>query len=85
MSATPAPEVPIYLAALNDKMLELAGEIADGVILNFVTQADVEHAMTRVAAGAAKVGRSLENFETLVFFRATVTDDYERVPKSLSE
>lgn len=77
--ATAGAEVPIYLAALNDRMLELAGEIADGVILNFVTPADVEHARRRLAAGAARVGRNLSEFEIMVFFRATVTDDAEQV------
>ena len=77
--APPESPPPIYLGALNDRMLELAGEIADGVILNFVTVADVAHAKERVAAGAARVGRDLGGFELMVFFRATVTDDYERV------
>ncbi len=70
---------PVYLAALNDRMLELAGEIADGVILNFVTVADVAHAKRRIEAGAARAGRDLDGFELMVFFRATVTDDYEEV------
>ena len=70
---------PIYLAALNDGMLELAGEIADGVILNFVTVGDVAHAKERIAVGAARAGRSLDDFELVVFFRATVTDDYSTV------
>ena len=79
--ARPPPQrtPPIYLAALNDKMLELAGEIADGVVLNFVTVADVYHARERVAAGAARAGRSLDDFELVVFFRATVTADYQLV------
>lgn len=77
--APPASPPPIYLGALNDRMLELAGEIADGAILNFVTVADVAHAKDRIAAGAARVGRDLDGFELMVFFRATETDDYERV------
>ena len=79
LAARPSGTTPVYLAALNDRMLELAGEIADGVILNFVTVADVAHAKARVAAGAARVGRDLAGFELMVFFRATVTDDYEEV------
>lgn len=79
LTARPAGKIPVYLAALNDRMLELAGEIADGVVLNFVTMADVAHAKRRVAAGAARVGRDLADFELMVFFRATVTDDYESV------
>ena len=78
LGTRPPPRAPIYLAALNDKMLELAGEIADGVVLNFVTVADVRHARERVAAGAARAGRSLDAFEIVVFFRATVTGDYEQ-------
>ena len=79
MTARADTSPPIYLAALNDRMLELAGEIADGVILNFVTVADVAHARERVAVGAARAGRDLDGFELMVFFRSTVTDDYERV------
>ena len=79
LAARPAGKMPVYLAALNDRMLELAGEIADGVILNFVTLADVVHAKRRVAEGAARVGRDLAGFEFMVFFRATVTDDYDEV------
>ena len=76
LARAPSRPVPIYLAALNDRMLELAGEIADGAILNFVTVADVAHAKARIAAGAARAGRSLENFELMVFFRATVVGDF---------
>ena len=31
----PAPETPVYLGALGPKMLELAGELADGASLNW--------------------------------------------------
>ncbi|MCY4059190.1 MAG: LLM class F420-dependent oxidoreductase [Gammaproteobacteria bacterium] len=79
LAARPSGTTPVYLAALNDRMLELAGEIADGVILNFVTLPDVAHAKRRVAAGAARIGRDIADFEFMVFFRATVTDDYEDV------
>ncbi len=79
LSARPAGDVPIYIAALNDRMLELAGEIADGVLLNFVTIDDLRHARERVAAGAERARRSIEGFEFVIYFRATVTDDYELV------
>ena len=79
LASRPSGRTRIYLAALNDRMLELAGEIADGVILNFVTVADVIHAKRRVAVGAERAGRDLTDFEFMVFFRATVTDDYEEV------
>jgi probable F420-dependent oxidoreductase len=79
LGARPKGDIPIYLAALNDGMLRLAGEIADGVILNFVTPRDLEHARKLISEGAAISGRNLDQFELMVFFRASVTDDYERV------
>jgi len=79
LAVLPKSDVPIYLAALNDHMLQLAGEIADGVILNFVSTSNLAHAKEQVAAGARLVGRSLDNFEFVIFFRSTVTEDYELV------
>lgn len=82
LARPPERSLPIYLAALNDRMLELAGEIADGAILNFVSPADVAHARDRIAAGAARGRRSAESlkrFELMVFFRATATDTFARV------
>ena len=61
VSPPPAP-VPIYLAALMPPMLELAGEIADGVILNFMPVEAVprmlEHVRRRRRAGRARPGAS---------------------------
>ncbi|MFP6823852.1 MAG: LLM class F420-dependent oxidoreductase [Pseudomonadales bacterium] len=79
LTTPPKSAVPIYLAALNDRMLQLAGEIADGVILNFVSVGDLIHAKSKIAEGAGLAGRSLDNFEYVIFFRSTVTDDYELV------
>lgn len=49
---------PIALAAMNEKMLELAGEIADGVFLNFVPVTAVELVTEAIARGAARAGRA---------------------------
>jgi probable F420-dependent oxidoreductase len=53
----PRPELPIYVAALGPRMCELAGELADGVILNWATPDYVRRAVERVRAGAARAGR----------------------------
>jgi 5,10-methylenetetrahydromethanopterin reductase len=56
--------VPIYIGATGDKMLELAGEIADGVVLNYmVSPAYNTRAMARLAAGAQRAGRSVEEVD----------------------
>lgn len=66
--------VPIYLAALNEGMLRLAAEIADGVILNFVSPRQVNRAVDLIRAVRKEAGLTAP-FEIAVFFRATVTDD----------
>lgn len=68
--------VPVYLGALNERMLELAGEIADGVILNFPTGSYVERAIPVVERGLAKAGRSRSDIDILAFLRTVMSDDY---------
>jgi len=56
-------ELPIYLAALGPRMLELAGRIADGVILNLMTPAQAGAAVGVVRASAKAAGRDPESVE----------------------
>ena len=58
-----APELPIYLAALGPRMLELAGRIADGVILNLMTPPQAGAAVGVVRASAKAAGRDPESVE----------------------
>ena len=57
-------DVPIYIGATGDKMLELTGEIADGVVLNYLVSPEYNRrAMDRLADGAARAGRSLDDLD----------------------
>jgi F420-dependent oxidoreductase-like protein len=78
----PAP--PIYLAALSAKMLELAGEIADGVVLwlcnpNYIRDVVVP----TVAEGRAKAGRDPDGFDIVAAVPSAVTDDPEAARERL--
>lgn len=57
LSRLPAAPVPVYLAALRPGMLALAGEVADGVILNWLAPEDVPRCVAVVREAAAKAGR----------------------------
>jgi probable F420-dependent oxidoreductase len=47
---TPPPHpVPIYVAALRDRMLALGGEIGDGTFLNFLPISAVDHVVERIS------------------------------------
>jgi 5,10-methylenetetrahydromethanopterin reductase len=57
-------DIPIYIGATGDKMLELAGEICDGVVLNYVVSVDyIRRAVSLVAQGAAKAGKTLADVD----------------------
>jgi len=65
-SARPRPHIPIYLATLGPKSLELTGEMADGWL---GTSFMPEHAaifFDHIAAGATHAGRSLSNLDLQV-------------------
>jgi len=57
-------QVPIYIGATGMKMMELAGEVADGVLLNYlVSPAYNREAMEHLRAGASRRGRSLDEID----------------------
>jgi probable F420-dependent oxidoreductase len=71
----PARPVPIYLAALREKMLALAGEIGDGVIVNLFPASALPQMLAAVRAGAARAGRDASGLELVCRFQVAVTDD----------
>src|SRR5207253_1567099 len=74
VSPPPAP-VPIYVGALMPPMLELAGEVADGVVLNFLPVDAVPRMLAHVRAGAERAGRDPATLEVVARFQTVVTDD----------
>lgn len=57
-------QVPIYIGATGMKMMELAGEIADGVVLNYmVGPLYNRQALEALADGAARAGRRVEEID----------------------
>ena len=68
-------EVPIHLSALFPKMTELCGEIADGVILTRSTLATAGAVRPRLAAGAARAGRSEVPIEVASLLPVSVDPD----------
>lgn len=84
--AIPAPPTPprIYLAALGPRMCELAGEVADGVLLNWIPPAAVATSLAHVEAGAKRAGRSLADLDVAVYVRTCVTDERGPVREALA-
>ena len=59
-----AKDVPIYIGATGMQMMELAGEIADGVVLNYlVDPAYNAEAIEALGRGAARAGRTVDDID----------------------
>jgi alkanesulfonate monooxygenase SsuD/methylene tetrahydromethanopterin reductase-like flavin-dependent oxidoreductase (luciferase family) len=72
----PRPELPIYIAGLSPRMLRLAGEIADGVILWLCNPSYVEQVVVpQVAEGRANVGLGMEGFDIVAAVPGARVDD----------
>jgi probable F420-dependent oxidoreductase len=71
----PAERVPIYIAALREKMLRLAGRTADGVIINWLSADDVQESLRPVHEEAANAGKDPGDFPVVCRLFVCVTDD----------
>ncbi len=70
--------VPVVIGAIGPKMLELAGEIADGVVFTgFSPPAYIEWAMKRVSAGAERAGRSVADLDIIVMVATRITNEIQ--------
>jgi len=80
----PAP--PIYLAALSVNMLELAGEVADGVVLWLTPPAYVRTvALPALERGRRRAGRPLDGFEIVAAVPLAVSDDRTAALRAFAE
>ncbi len=71
--------VPIMIGATGDMMMELAGEIADGVVLNYcVPPEHNDHAMELLEKGARKAGRTLDEIDRPQLIVCSVDEDHEK-------
>jgi 5,10-methylenetetrahydromethanopterin reductase len=59
-----AKQVPIYIGATGMRMMELAGEIADGAVLNYLVSPEYNRrAIDALATGADRGGRTLADVD----------------------
>jgi 5,10-methylenetetrahydromethanopterin reductase len=71
-------DVPIYIGATGMQMMELAGEIADGVVLNYLVGPPYNRtALDHLAAGAAKSGRTVEDIDRPQLVVCSLDEDRE--------
>jgi 5,10-methylenetetrahydromethanopterin reductase len=78
--------VPIYIGATHMGMMELAGEIADGVLLNYcVSPAYNAEALEHIAIGAHRAGRRPEDIDRPQLIVCSVDHDHRRAVQAAKE
>ena len=78
--------VPIYIGATQMGMMELAGEIADGVVLNYCVPPEYNvEALKHIEIGAKKAGRSLDEIDRPQLIVCSVDSDHSRAVEAAKE
>jgi alkanesulfonate monooxygenase SsuD/methylene tetrahydromethanopterin reductase-like flavin-dependent oxidoreductase (luciferase family) len=75
LGVTDLPAAPVYLAALGPQMLRLAGECADGALLNWATPERIAASRALVDEGAARAGRGPGTVPLTMYIRVCVDED----------
>ena len=82
-AATPKTKVPIYIAALGPQMLEMVGELADGVLMNWTAVDYLGEAIGHIKRGAEKAGRDPNEIDIVGYVRVAVGDNLTESRDSL--
>ena len=82
-AATPKTKVPIYIAALGPQMLEMVGELADGVLMNWTAVDYLGEAIGHIKRGAEKAGRDPNEIDITGYVRVAVGDNLTESRDSL--
>jgi 5,10-methylenetetrahydromethanopterin reductase len=78
--------VPIYIGATHMGMMELAGEIADGVVLNYCVPPEYNHeALEHIEIGAKKARRNLEDIDCPQLIVCSIDHDHQRAVQAAKE
>jgi len=71
--------VPIYIGATGDMMLEMSGEIADGVVMNYCVPPEYNiKALELIEKGAKKAGRALTDLDLPQLVVCSVDLDHDK-------
>jgi 5,10-methylenetetrahydromethanopterin reductase len=75
-------EIPIYVGAQGPKMLALAAEIGDGVLINASHPKDIEYAFQNIRIGMEKAGKGKEDLDVVAYTSFSVHQKTENAVKA---
>ena len=78
----PANEIPIYLGGRRQQMLELAGSVADGALINASHLEDIRECIQYIKNGLKKSKRPQKNFDFVAYLAVSVGKDEEKARRA---
>ena len=71
--------VPVFIGATGPKMMELTGELCDGVVMNYCVEPKYnEKALELLDSGARKTGRTVEDIDRPQLVVCSVDQDHDK-------
>lgn len=78
------PPIPIYISALGPRMLELAGQVADGACLNWCTTDQIAASRAEIDAAARRAERGAVPVKLVQSIRVSIDDDVDLARRRLA-
>jgi 5,10-methylenetetrahydromethanopterin reductase len=78
-----ANPIPVFIGAQGPKMLALAAEIGDGVLINASHPRDIENAMIFVREGVNRTGKKLEDLSISAYTSFSIAPSYDKALKAV--
>lgn len=78
----PRAKIPIYVGAQGPKMLETAGKMGDGVLINASHPKDVDYAVGRIKKGVSEAGKKLTDVDVTAYTSFSVHKKPEKATKA---
>jgi 5,10-methylenetetrahydromethanopterin reductase len=76
--------IPVYVGAQGPKMLEMAGKIGDGVLINASHPSDVEYAVKTINEGMKQAGKKPSDVDITAYTSFSVNEDMKKALKAAS-
>jgi 5,10-methylenetetrahydromethanopterin reductase len=75
-------KIPVYVGAQGPKMLEMAGRIGDGVLVNASHPSDVEYAVKMVREGMRQANKQPSDVDIAAYTSFSVNEDVKKAVKA---
>jgi len=73
--------IPIYIGAQGPKMLQLAGALGDGALINASHEDDIREAVKQIKIGAEKAGKQLDDVDVTAYTSFSVAEKEKNARK----